>query len=506
MVFLWGANTARYGLSIRVWFGRLRVGSGVVCLAVVMLAGMWVFPCAAREVRIGVWRGDAALDDPEAMKLAVDHLNKALPMHTFVLQDMSREELTRAASERTLDFAVLDPAIYLELEARFGAERLAMLRYQMGDRSYNEMGGVLLVRRDAPEGARIKTLHGGTLAVANRYGLGSWCACIRELKEEHGPPADFFGCIEDVGSQRAVLEAVASGAADAGFVQSGAMERWVAEGAVERDAFRVLRFVGMYDSSHLPLEFSTPLYPGWCLTVFNRVPNDLASAVVRVLLEDKGRTPQVMDRPSYAGWVLPRSLNRVHECLAGIGAYPYRTGEEVTFAFILRKYMYWFFAAGAAMVIMIITTSYVTRLNIALYQEINVRKLAEAALRQSVERFEHIVDCSGDWIWETDRDGRYTYTSTMVEEMLGYPKEEVLGTLQSDYFTASEREKFLPQAASFYARKERIFREQFRLVSNEGRVVIHQVTAEPVMNGHGELVGYRGVNRDVTKEVRFVSL
>ncbi|NCC51015.1 MAG: PAS domain S-box protein [Spartobacteria bacterium] len=506
MVLLCGANTTRNNLSVRVRFGCPRGGCGLVSLAIVMLAVMCVFPCTAREVRIGVWRGAAALDDPGALELTVNHLNKALPAHTFVLKDMSREELARAASERTLDFAVVDPALYLDLEARFGAERLAMLRYQMGDRGYTEMGGVLLVRRDAPKGAGIEALHGGTLAVANRWGLGSWYACICELMEAHGPTTDFFGRIEEVATPRAVLAAVASGSADAGFVQSGALERWVAEGVVERDAFRVLSFVSAYDSSHLPLKVSTPLYPGWCFTAFNRVPDDLASAVVRALLEDTGRAPPFADRPSYAGWALPRSLNRVHECLAGVGAYPYRTGREVTFAFILREYMYWFIVAGAAMVIMLITTSYVTRLNIALRQEINVRKQAEADLRQSVERFEHIVACSGDWIWETDGVGRYTYTSAIVEEMLGYPPEQVLGTLQSDYFTASEREKFLPRAASFYARQERIFREQFRLVSNEGRVVIHQVTAEPVMNGRGELVGYRGVNRDVTKEVRFVSL
>jgi PAS domain S-box-containing protein len=474
-----------------------------------MVAALLAMPCTAREVRIGVWQGAGTLDDPEALALVVDHLNEALPAYTFVLQDMNREELVRAASERTLDFAVMDPAVYLDLEARFGAERLALLRYRMADRLYDEMGGVLLVPADAPEDAGVEALQGGKLAVANEYGLGTWYACVRELSEAYDAAADFFGSIEETGSQRAVLEAVASGAADAGFVRSGALERWVAEGVVERDAFRVLSLVGMYESdpsAHLPLEVSTPLYPGWCLAAFDRAPAELASAVVTVLLGDGGAPQHVMDRPQYAGWVLPRSLNRVHECLAEAGSYPYRTGDEVTLAFILRKYMYWFIAAGAAMVIMLITTSYVTRLNVALRQEIDVRKQAEAALRQSVERFEHIVACSGDWIWETDREGRYTYTSAMVEEMLGYPQEEVVGTLQSDYFTAGEREKFLPQAASFYARNERIFRERFRLVSSEGRVVIHQVTAEPVTNGTGELVGYRGVNRDVTKEVRFVSL
>lgn len=179
---------------------------------------------------------------------------------------------------------------------------------------------------------------------------------------------------------------------------------------------------------------------------------------------------------------------------------------EIPFAVVLRQYMYWFIAAGAAMVVMLLTTSYVTRLNTALRGEIVTRKQAEASLRESVERFENIVACSGDWIWETDCDGRFIYTSAIVRDMLGREPGEVLGRRQVELLTAAERERAAPALEKIYAEKKRIFREKYKFVTKDGRVVIHESTAEPVVDARGELQGYRGVNRDVTGQVRFIRL
>jgi PAS domain S-box-containing protein len=158
------------------------------------------------------------------------------------------------------------------------------------------------------------------------------------------------------------------------------------------------------------------------------------------------------------------------------------------------------------MVVMLLTTSYVARLNVALRGEITTRKRAEDILTQSIERFEHIVACSGEWIWETDNEGRFTYSSSIVQDMLGYGPDEILGRTQQDFLTAAEKERVEPRAKETFARKDRLFRERYRLVTKDGRVVIHESTAEPVVDDRGELRGYRGVNRDVTSQVRFIRL
>ena len=46
-------------------------------------------------------------------------------------------------------------------------------------------------------------------------------------------------------------------------------------------------------------------------------------------------------------------------------------------------------------------------------------------LRRSESRLQDIVDTSRDWIWECDREGRFTFSSPSVSNMLGYTRYEV---------------------------------------------------------------------------------
>jgi PAS domain S-box-containing protein len=56
------------------------------------------------------------------------------------------------------------------------------------------------------------------------------------------------------------------------------------------------------------------------------------------------------------------------------------------------------------------------------------RKRAEEALRDSEERFRSIVETTEDWIWWIDVKGFLLYANPAVEDILGYPAEQLLGT------------------------------------------------------------------------------
>ena len=65
-----------------------------------------------------------------------------------------------------------------------------------------------------------------------------------------------------------------------------------------------------------------------------------------------------------------------------------------------------------------------------LYAELNditPRVLAQRALKQSEERFRAIIETASDWIWEVDKEGKYTYCSPQVENILGYTADEMIG-------------------------------------------------------------------------------
>lgn len=72
-------------------------------------------------------------------------------------------------------------------------------------------------------------------------------------------------------------------------------------------------------------------------------------------------------------------------------------------------------------------------------------------LEKSQKRFQDVAETSGDWIWEADAEGRYTYASRMVERMLGYKPEEMLGRHFYDVFIADRRNELKTVALNMYA-------------------------------------------------------
>ena len=65
------------------------------------------------------------------------------------------------------------------------------------------------------------------------------------------------------------------------------------------------------------------------------------------------------------------------------------------------------------------------------------RALEEAASRRARQRLEQqlrdIVVTSQDWMWEHDRDGRFTFCSDSVRAILGYEPEDVIGKQASQF-------------------------------------------------------------------------
>src|SRR3972149_8661452 len=86
--------------------------------------------------------------------------------------------------------------------------------------------------------------------------------------------------------------------------------------------------------------------------------------------------------------------------------------------------------------------------NALLRAEIDERARTEEELRRSDEKFRGLVEASTDLIWEMDGNGRYTYVSPKVREILGYEPEEVLGKAPWEFMAPGEAERVKEEFAS----------------------------------------------------------
>jgi len=132
--------------------------------------------------------------------------------------------------------------------------------------------------------------------------------------------------------------------------------------------------------------------------------------------------------------------------------------------------------------------------------EINERKQAEEATRISEKRFKQVADNAQEWVWEVDSKGLYTYSSPIVEKLLGYRPEELVGRKHFyDLFCAEEREAHKAAALSIFHQKQSFTSFENLNVHKSGKLVWLSTSGTPVLNRQGELCGYRGSDTDITE-------
>jgi PAS domain S-box-containing protein len=125
--------------------------------------------------------------------------------------------------------------------------------------------------------------------------------------------------------------------------------------------------------------------------------------------------------------------------------------------------------------------------------------IVKDALRKSEERFRSLVETTSDWVWEVDLNGRYTYASPKIRELLGYEPEEVNGWTPFDLMPSDEAKRSGTVFQEKVQNKEPLKRVENSARRKDGRIVILERNGVPFFDDQGRLLGYRGIDRDVTE-------
>lgn len=120
------------------------------------------------------------------------------------------------------------------------------------------------------------------------------------------------------------------------------------------------------------------------------------------------------------------------------------------------------------------------------------------ALQESESKFRNIVEKTNDWVWETDRQGRFTYVNPRVQDILGYGPETMIGKTTCEFMRPAEVKRFT-EIVSRYTRQEQPFVNlEKTLIHQQGHSVVLETSGSPVVDRQGKLQGYRGTARDIT--------
>jgi len=135
-------------------------------------------------------------------------------------------------------------------------------------------------------------------------------------------------------------------------------------------------------------------------------------------------------------------------------------------------------------------------------RDITKRRRAEEGLRYREKRFRDIAENAKEWIWEVDKDGKYTFSSPVVEKLLGYTPEEALQRHFFDFFHPDVREELKELALGAFAWKEPFRNFENLCAHNDGHPVWLSTSGVPILDEQGNLLGYRGADTDITERKR----
>jgi diguanylate cyclase (GGDEF)-like protein/PAS domain S-box-containing protein len=109
----------------------------------------------------------------------------------------------------------------------------------------------------------------------------------------------------------------------------------------------------------------------------------------------------------------------------------------------------------------------------------------------------------GDWEWKVDRDGIILESSPSIEQVLGYPNEAVVGSSMFDYYFPDSRDKVRAFFRRLVDAKSGWTNLVQRVMDAQGRERFLETNARPILDERGELVGFAGVDREITEHKEY---
>ncbi len=136
---------------------------------------------------------------------------------------------------------------------------------------------------------------------------------------------------------------------------------------------------------------------------------------------------------------------------------------------------------------------------VGISHDITNRKRREEQLKESQKKYLDLTESTGDFIWEMDAQGRYTYCSPQMEKLWGLKPVEMIGKTPFDLMPAEDKTKALEYFMDIAAHPRAFKGLETSAIVAEGRKVFIETNGIPFFNTEGKLLGFRGISRDVTE-------
>ena len=121
-------------------------------------------------------------------------------------------------------------------------------------------------------------------------------------------------------------------------------------------------------------------------------------------------------------------------------------------------------------------------------------------MRDSERQFRLLVNGVTDYaLFMLDPNGIVTSWNVGAERVKGYTADEIIGQHFSRFYTATDRAAGIPTRALFTASTEGRFEAEGWRVRKDGSLFWANVVIDPIVDEHGQVLGYSKITRDITE-------
>ena len=138
---------------------------------------------------------------------------------------------------------------------------------------------------------------------------------------------------------------------------------------------------------------------------------------------------------------------------------------------------------------------------LGVYEDITEERRTRENLRESEARYRNLAEDSSDWVWTLSIDGKHTYSNSRVLETLGLSREQFYATNPATLIHPEDIDLF---AATFQHAVDNGSGWRgvpIRWRARDGSYRTFESNASPIFDARERLVGFQGVDRDVTERM-----
>ena len=423
----------------------------------------------------------------------IDYLNTEIPNVHFKSYAFTNREMDEAVAQGLVDFVFVQPSHYVVLTHTHGlSSPLATLVNAQDGQAVSMFGGVIFTRSDRYDVKKFSDLRGKTIATADISGLGGFQMQAFELVKHGLRPFKHYKVLETDQPQDRVVEAVASGLADAGFVRTGLLEAMTLSGEIEAGTMKILEPRIEQD---FPFPTSTSLYPEWPFTAMTHVDRDLARKVASSLLSIP-HDGELAQEIRISGFTIPGDYRSIDHLLRELRLPPFDTTIDFTFSEVWQRWQaIWLTLIGFISSILFLSVIVLMARNRKLVTA--QRQLADSSIE--IARLGLAVEQSPASIIITDLTGKIIYVNKAFEKSTGYRANEILG-LNPRTFKSSRTPAHTYTEMWSALSSGQVWKGELINSKRDGSEFCESVIISPVKNEQGQVFGYLAVKQDITEQ------